>query len=62
MEICYLVLLDIICVNLPATLLLKIDTVWAYIKIVSIPHEEYFSETAVGCTATNFIKFLGCYR
>ena len=27
MEICYLVLLDIICVNLPAKMLLKIDTV-----------------------------------
>ena len=61
LEICYLVLLGVICVNLPATLL-KIDTVWAFIKILSIPTEEYFFETAVSCTATYFIKILGCSR
>ena len=42
LEIFYLVLLDIICVNLPAKVLHvhQIDTVWAFIKIVSIPDEE----------------------
>ena len=30
LEICDLVLLDIICANLPAKMLLKIDTVWAF--------------------------------
>ena len=35
-----MVLLYILCVNLPAKMLLKIDTVWAFIKIVSIPDEE----------------------
>ena len=39
-EIRYLVLLDIICVNLPIKMLLKIDIVWILIKIVSIPDEE----------------------
>ena len=41
---------------------LKIDTVWAFIKILSIPDEEWFSETAVGYTATYFIKILLCSR
>ena len=39
-EICYLVLLDMICVNLPAKMLLKINTVSAFIKVASIPDEE----------------------
>ena len=42
-------------------MLLKIDTVWALIKILSMDDEELFSETAVGCTATNFIKKLGYF-
>ena len=54
---CYLVLKDIICVILPAKMLLKINIVLAFIRILSIPDEEYFSETAVGCTATYFTKF-----
>ena len=37
-------------------MLVKIDTVWVFIKILSIPDEEWFSEMAVGCTATYFIK------
>ena len=50
----YLVLLDTICVNLPAKLLFKIHTAWTFIKIISIPNKEEFSETAVGCTASYF--------
>ena len=44
-------LLDIMCVNLPVKMLITIkiiDTVWAFIKILSIPNEEWLSETAVG--------------
>ena len=33
-----------ICVNLPAKMLLKINTVWAFIVIVSIPDENNFPE------------------
>ena len=62
LEICYFGHLDVIYVNLPAKMLLNIDTAWAFIKIVSIPDEEYFSETAVGCTATYFVKILECSR
>ena len=62
LELCYLVVLDIICVNLPAKMLLKIDTVWAFIKIVSIPDEELFYETTAGCMATYFVKILRCSR
>ena len=40
LEIRYLVLLDIICVNMRAQMLLKIDTVWIFIKVVSISDEE----------------------
>ena len=38
----YLILLDKVrvCVNLPEKMLLKIDTVWTFIKIVSILDEE----------------------
>ena len=32
------------------------------VKILSIPDEEYFSETPVGLTATYFIKILGWSR
>ena len=53
------VILDIICVNSTAKMLLNIDTVWAFIKINSIPDEEKFSETAVVRNATYFIKILG---
>ena len=31
-------------------------TVLTFIKIISIPDEEWFSETAVGCTASYFVK------
>ena len=50
-----MVLLDIICVTLPAKMLIKMDTVWAFNKMFSII-EEQLSETAVVCTATYFIK------
>ena len=53
LEIRYLVLLDIIFVNLPATTLLKIDTAWTFITINNIPDEEYF-KTAVRCTTSYF--------
>ena len=33
-----------------------IQTVWLIVKIISIPDEELFSETAVGCTASYFSK------
>ena len=35
-----MVLLDIICVKLPAKILLNLDSVWAFIKIVNILDEE----------------------
>ena len=48
LKIRYLVLLDIIYVNLQAIFFLfKIDTVWICIKIFSIPNKAQFSETAV---------------
>ena len=58
LEILYLVLLDIIRVDLPAKMLSKIDSVWIFIKIVSIPDEEHYSETAVGCTTSYFVKII----
>ena len=33
-----------------------IQTVRFIVKIISIPDEELFSETAVGCTASYFLK------
>ena len=39
-------------------ILLKIETVRGFIKIVSIPDEEWFFEMAVGCTTTYFIIIL----
>ena len=41
---------------------LTIDTVWGLIKIFSIPDDEHFSETPVGCTALYFAKIFRCYR
>ena len=37
-------------------MLLKMETVWTFIKIDSIPDVEWFSETAIGCTASFFVK------
>ena len=39
---------------------LKIETVWTTIKIVNIPNEEQFFETAVGCNASYFVKIIWC--
>ena len=39
MELCYLVLLETMCVNLQAKLLLSIHNVWTFINSVSIPDE-----------------------
>ena len=44
--------LDTICVNLRAKMLLQIQTVRAFIKIISISDEDLFSETTVRSTAT----------
>ena len=60
MYVSYLVLLDTTCVNLPAKMLLELLTVRAFVKIISIPDEELFSGTTVGCIATKFIKKLWC--
>ena len=35
-----------------------IQIVWLIVKIISIPDEELFSETAVGCTASYFVKII----
>ena len=40
----------------------KIDNVWAFIKIVSIPDGELFFKTAVWCTTSYFVKILICSR
>ena len=37
-----------------------IQTVWLIVLIISIPDEELFSETAVGCTASYFVKIIWC--
>ena len=37
-----------------------IQTVWLIVYIISIPDEELFSETAVGCTASYFVKIIWC--
>ena len=37
-----------------------IQTVWLIVKIISIPDEELFSEKAVGCTASYFVKIIWC--
>ena len=37
-----------------------IQTVWLIVKIISIPDEELFSETAVGCTVSYFVKIIWC--
>ena len=36
--------------------LLKRNTVQTFIKMISIPDEEYFSETALECTVSYFVK------
>ena len=33
-----------------------------FVKIISIPDEELFSETYVGCTASYFVKIIWCSR
>ena len=33
-----------------------IQTVWLIVQIISIPDEELFSETAVGCTVSYFVQ------
>ena len=38
------------------------QTVRVFVKIISIPDEELFSETAVGCTASYFVKIIWCSR
>ena len=43
-------------VNLLAKLLFKIQTVRDFVKIISIPDEELFSETTVGCMTSYFVK------
>ena len=35
-----------------------VQTVWFILKIISIPYEEWFSGTTVGCTATYFVKII----
>ena len=37
-----------------------IQTVWLIVLIISIPDEELFSETAVGCTASYFVNIIWC--
>ena len=39
-----------------------IQTVRFIVWIISIPDEELFSETAVGCTASYFVKYIWCSR
>ena len=39
---------DILKLNLPAKLLLKIQSIRGFVKIIGISDEELFSETAVG--------------
>ena len=57
------------CVNLPAKYLLSKHNVLNFYQNISIS-DEYFSETAVGCTASYFVKIIwspvkspkdGCY-
>ena len=33
-----------------------IQTVWTYIKIISVPGDESYPKTAVGCTASYIVK------
>ena len=37
-----------------------IQTVWLIVQIISIPDEDLFSETAVGCTASYVVKIIWC--
>ena len=37
-----------------------IQTVWLIVYIISIPDEELFFETFVGCTASYFVKIIWC--
>ena len=37
-----------------------IQTVWLIVQIISIPDEELFSETAVGCTVSYFVQIIWC--
>ena len=37
-----------------------IQIVWLIVSIISIPDEELFSETTVGCTASYFVKIIWC--
>ena len=39
-----------------------IQTVRLIVLIISIPHEDLFSETAVWCTASYFVKIIWCSR
>ena len=39
------------------TILLEIQTTLALVKIISIPDEEYFFETSLGCMLEKRVKF-----
>ena len=52
-----LFILDTLYFKLPAKLLLKIQSIRGFVKIIGISDEELFSETAVGCTASCFVFF-----
>ena len=43
-------------------MLLQIQTDRNFVKIISIPEKELFSETAVGYTASYFFKIIWCSR
>ena len=59
-DVSYLVLFDSIYSNLPAKLLLEIQTVQVFVKIISIPDKELFSEKSVGGTTSYFVKSIPC--
>ena len=42
--------------DFPIKMLLQIHTAWIFIKIISIPNEESFSNTAVGFIASYFVN------
>ena len=41
---------------------LCIYKMYCFVKIISIPDEELFSETSVGCTTSYFVKIMWYYR
>ena len=45
------------CTNLQAKILFKIDTVWTFLKIISIPDEEYFPKRPSGTLLYTLLEY-----